>query len=199
MAHRVHYATRIDWTPRKLHSNAVFWHSLAPEWLEPRTLFPYPLKPSMFPQTCAHYVVLGNADPITFAYAYSESGCLDTGSPAYGSIDIVSVGTLLSASVFWTSIPDSTHLSDIKTLVCAHPISAYWYAICPGIVHPISAYWYAECLAICYGVSPYRYAVCLGIDYEISPYRYAEYLGIDHQITPYRYAVYSDIVHHIPP
>lgn len=31
MAHRVHYATRIDWTQRKLHSNAVFWHSLAPE------------------------------------------------------------------------------------------------------------------------------------------------------------------------
>ena len=123
----------------------------------------------MFPQICALYVVLGNADPIAFAYSYSESGCLDTGSPAYGSIDIVSVGTLLSASVFWTSIPDSTHLSDIKTLVCA------------------------------YGVSPYRYAVCLGIDYEISPYRYAEYLGIDHQITPYRYAVYSDIVHHIPP
>ena len=123
----------------------------------------------MFPQICALYVVLGNADPIAFAYSYSESGCLDTGSPAYGSIDIVSVGTLLSASVFWTSIPDSTHLSDIKTLVCAHPISAYWYAICPGIVHPISAY------------------------------RYAEYLGIDHQITPYRYAVYSDIVHHIPP
>ena len=138
----------------------------------------------MFPQICALYVVLGNADPIAFAYSYSESGCLDTGSPAYGSIDIVSVGTLLSASVFWTSIPDSTHLSDIKTLVCAHPISAYWYAICPGIV---------------YGVSPYRYAVSLGIDYEISPYRYAEYLGIDHQITPYRYAVYSDIVHHIPP
>ena len=138
----------------------------------------------MFPQICALYVVLGNADPIAFAYSYSESGCLDTGSPAYGSIDIVSVGTLLSASVFWTSSPDSTHLSDIKTLVCAHPISAYWYA---------------ECLAICYGVSPYRYAVCLGIDYEISPYRYAEYLGIDHQITPYRYAVYSDIVYHIPP
>ena len=153
----------------------------------------------MFPQICALYVVLGNADSIAFAYSYSESGCLDTGPLAYGSIDIVSVGTLLSASVFWTSIPDSTHLSDIKTLVCAHPISAYWYAICPGIVHPISAYWYAECLAICYGVSPYRYAVCLGIDYEISPYRYAEYLGIDHQITPYRYAVYSDIVHHIPP
>ena len=184
MAHRVHYATRIDWTPRKLHSNAVFWHSLAPDKLEPNILFPYPLKPSMFPQICAHYVVFGNADPIAFAYAYSESGCFDTGPFAYGSIDIVSVGTLLSASVFWTSIPDSTHLSDIKTLVCAHPISAYWYA---------------ECLAICYGVSPYRYAVCLGIDYEISPYRYAEYLGIDHQITPYRYAVYSDIVHHIPP
>ena len=31
MAHRVHYATRIDWTQRKLHSNAVFLHSLAPE------------------------------------------------------------------------------------------------------------------------------------------------------------------------
>ena len=87
----------------------------------------------MFPKICALYVVLGNADPIAFAYSYSESGCLDTGSPAYGSIDIVSVGTLLSASVFWTSIPDSTHLSDIKTLVCAHPISAYWYAICPGM------------------------------------------------------------------
>lgn len=168
MAHRVHYATRIDWTPRKLHSNAVFWHSLAPEWLEPPYSVPIPLKPSMFPQICALYVVLGNADPIAFAYSYSESGCLDTGSPAYGSIDIVSVGTLLSASVFWTSIPDSTHLSDIKTLVCAHPISAYWYAICPGIVHPISAYWYAECLAICYGVSPYRYAVCLGIVMSIA-------------------------------
>ena len=72
----------------------------------------------MFPQICALYVVLGNADPIAFAYSYSESGCLDTGSPAYGSIDIVSVGTLLSASVFWTYIPDSTHLSDIK----------HWYA-----------------------------------------------------------------------
>ena len=58
----------------------------------------------MFPQICALYVVLGNADPIAFAYSYSESGCLDTGSPAYGSIDIVSVGTLLSASVFWTPI-----------------------------------------------------------------------------------------------
>ena len=153
----------------------------------------------MFPQICALYVVLGNADPIAFAYSYSESGCLDTGSPAYGSIDIVSVGTLLSASVFWTSIPDSTHLSDIKTLVCAHPISAYWYAICPGIVHPISAYWYAECLAICYGVSPYRYAVCLGIDYEISPYRYAVCLGIDHEISPYRYAEYLGSVYPIPP
>ena len=49
MAHRVHYATRIDWTPRKLHSNAVFWHSLAPDKLEPHTLFPYPLKPSIVP------------------------------------------------------------------------------------------------------------------------------------------------------
>ena len=96
-------------------------------------------------------------------YSYSESGGLDTGSPAYGSIDIVSVGTLLSASVFWTSIPDSTHLSDIKTLVCAHPISAYWYAICPGIVHPISAYWYA---------------IYPGVAYKISPYRYAEYSGV---------------------
>ena len=135
----------------------------------PRTLFPYPLKPSMFPQICALYVVLGNADPIAFAYSYSESGCLDTGPLAYGSIDIVSVGTLLSASVFWTSIPDSTHLSDIKTLVCAHPISAYWYAIYPGVA------------------------------YQISPSWYAEYPGVDHQIPPYRYAVYSDIVHHIPP
>ena len=135
----------------------------------PRTLFPYPLKPSMFPQICALYVVLGNADPIAFAYSYSESGCLDTGSPAYGSIDIVSVGTLLSASVFWTSIPDSTHLSDIKTLVCAHPISAYWYAECLDIAHPIS------------------------------PYRYAEYPGVAYQISPCWYAVYSDIVHHIPP
>ena len=87
----------------------------------PRTLFPYPLKPSMFPQICAHYVVFGNADPIAFAYAYSESGCFDTGPFAYGSIDIVSLSTLLSASVFWTFIPDSTHLSDIKILVCAHP------------------------------------------------------------------------------
>ena len=121
MAHRVHYATRIDWTQRKLHSNAVFWHSLAPDKLEPNILFPYPLKPSMFPQICAHYVVFGNADPIAFAYAYSESGCFDTGPFAYGSIDIVSLSTLLSASVFWTFIPDSTHLSDIKILVCAHP------------------------------------------------------------------------------
>ena len=98
-------------------------------------------------------------------YSYSESGCLDTGSPAYGSIDIVSVGTILFASDFWTSIPDSTHLSDIKTLVCAHPISAYWYAICPGIVHPISAYWYAECLDIAHPISPYRYAEYPGVAY----------------------------------
>ena len=83
-------------------------------------------------------------------YSYSESGCLDTGSPAYGSIDIVSVGTLLSASVFWTSIPDSTHLSDIKTLVCAHPISAYWYAECLDIAHPISPYRYAEYPGVAY-------------------------------------------------
>lgn len=34
------------------------------------------------------------------AYLYSESGCLDTNPPAYGSLDIVSVGTLLSASDF---------------------------------------------------------------------------------------------------
>ena len=54
----------------------------------------------MFPQICALYVVLGNADPIAFAYSYSESGCLDTGSPAYGSIDIVSVDTILFASDF---------------------------------------------------------------------------------------------------
>ena len=158
----------------------------------------------MFPQICALYVVLGNADPIAFAYSYSESGCFDTSPLAYSSIDIVSVGTLLSASDFRIPIPNSTHLPDITILVCAHsgiahPISPCWYAIYSGIAYPISASWYAECLAICYGVSPYRYAVCLGIDYEISPYRYAEYLGIDHQITPYRYAVYSDIVHHIPP
>lgn len=100
MAHRVSYVMHVDWTPRKLHFNAVFWHTLVPDKLEPRTLFPYPLKPSMFPQTCAHYVVLGNANPIASAYAYSESGCLDTGSFTYGSIDIVSVGTLLSVSVF---------------------------------------------------------------------------------------------------
>ena len=54
----------------------------------------------MFPQTCAHYVVLGNADPIAFAYSYSEFGCLDTGSPAYVSLDIISVGTILFASDF---------------------------------------------------------------------------------------------------
>ena len=54
----------------------------------------------MFPQICAHYVVFGNADPIAFAYAYSESGCFDTGSFAYVSLDIVSVGTILFASDF---------------------------------------------------------------------------------------------------
>ena len=44
MAHRVHYVTRIDWTPRKLHSNAVFWHSLAPDKLEPPHSVPISLK-----------------------------------------------------------------------------------------------------------------------------------------------------------
>ena len=111
-------------------------------------------------------------------YSYSESGGLDTGSPAYGSIDIVSVGTLLSASVFWTSIPDSTHLSDIKTLVCAHPISAYWYAICPGIVHPISVSWYAIYSGIAHSISASWYAIYPGVAYKISPYRYAEYSGV---------------------
>ena len=150
MAHRVHYVVRIDWTPRKLHFNAVFWHSLAPEWLEPNILFPYPLKSSMFPQTCAHYVVLGNANPIASTYAYSESGYLDTSPLAYGSIDIASVGTLLSVSVFWIPIPNSTHLSDITILVCAHPISAYWYAECLDIAHPISPYRYAEYPSVAY-------------------------------------------------
>ena len=120
-AYRVPYVARIDRIHRRACLDAVFWHSLAPDKLEPNILFPYPLKPSMFPQICAHYVVFGNADPIAFAYAYSESGCFDTGPFAYGSIDIVSLSTLLSASVFWTFIPDSTHLSDIKILVCAHP------------------------------------------------------------------------------
>ena len=88
-------------------------------------------------------------------YSYSESGCLDTGSPAYGSIDIVSVGTLLSASDFRIPIPDSTHLPDITILVCAHS----------GIAHPISAYWYAECLDIAHPISPYRYAEYPGVAY----------------------------------
>ena len=54
----------------------------------------------MFPQICALYVVLGNADPIAFAYAYSESECLDTVPFAYVSLDIISVGTILFASDF---------------------------------------------------------------------------------------------------
>ena len=72
-----------------------------------------------------------------------------TTSPlAYSSIDIVSVGTLLSASDFRIPIPDSTHLPDITILVCAHsgiahPISPCWYAIYSGIAYPISASWYA--------------------------------------------------------
>ena len=128
----------------------------------------------MFPQICAHYVVFGNADPIAFAYSYSESGCFDTSPLAYSSIDIVSVGTLLSASDFRIPIPDSTHLPDITILVCAHS----------GIAHPISAYWYAE---------------CLDIAHPISPYRYAEYPSINHQIPPYRYAVYFGNVYHVSP
>ena len=49
MAHRVHYATRIDWTPRKLHSNAVFWHTLAPDKLEPPHSVPISLKTQYVP------------------------------------------------------------------------------------------------------------------------------------------------------
>ena len=122
----------------------------------------------MFPKICAHYVVLGNADPIAFAYSYSESGCFDTSPLAFSSIDIVSVGTLLSASDFRIPIPDSTHLPDITILVCAHsgiahPISPCWYAIYSGIAYPISASWYA---------------IYPGVAYKISPYRYAEYSGV---------------------
>lgn len=50
MAHRVHYVTRIDWTPRKLHSNAVFRHSLAPDKLEP----PHSVPISFKTQYCSH-------------------------------------------------------------------------------------------------------------------------------------------------
>ena len=137
----------------------------------------------MFPKICAHYVVLGNADPIAFAYSYSESGCFDTSPLAYSSIDIVSVGTLLSASDFRIPIPDSTHLPDITILVCAHsgiahPISPCWYAICPGIVHPISVSWYAIYSGIAHSISASWYAIYPGVAYKISPYRYAEYSGV---------------------
>lgn len=49
MAHRVPYVARIDWIRRKVCSNAVFWHSLALDKLEPHTLFPYPLKSNIVP------------------------------------------------------------------------------------------------------------------------------------------------------
>ena len=124
----------------------------------------------MFPKICAHYVVLGNADPIAFAYSYSESGCFDTSPLAYSSIDIVSVGTLLSASDFRIPIPDSTHLPDITILVCAHS----------GIAHPISAYWYAECLDIAHPISPCWYAIYSGIAYPISASWYAIYPGVSY-------------------
>lgn len=100
--------------------------------------------------------------PIASAYSYSESECLDTVPFAYVSLDVVSVGTILFASVFWTSIPDSTHLPDITILVCAHP----------GIAHPISADWYAEYLGINYQIPPYRYAVYFGNVHHVSPYWY---------------------------
>lgn len=130
MAHRVPYVARIDWIRRSVCSNAVFWHTLAPDKLEPPYSVPVSLKIQYRShQICAHYVVLGNADSMASTYSYSESGCLDTGSFAYGSIDIVSVCTLLSASVFWTSIPDSTHLFDITILVCAHPVSLIRYQL----------------------------------------------------------------------
>ena len=116
----------------------------------------------MFPKICAHYVVLGNADPIAFAYSYSESGCFDTSPLAYSSIDIVSVGTLLSASDFRIPIPDSTHLPDITILVCAHS----------GIAHPISPCWYTEYLGSVYPIPPYRYAVYFGNVYHVSLYWY---------------------------
>lgn len=170
----------------------------------PRTLFPYPLKPSMFPKICAHYVVLGNADPIAFAYSYSESGCFDTSPLAYSSIDIVSVGTLLSASDFRIPIPDSTHLPDITILVCAHsgiahPISPCWYAIYSGIAYPISASWYAIYPGVSYQIPPYWYAEYLGVSYQISPCWYTEYLGSVYPIPPYRYAVYFGNVYHVSP
>lgn len=49
MAHRVPYVARVDWIHRRVCSNAVLWYSLAPDKLEPHTLFPYPLKPSIVP------------------------------------------------------------------------------------------------------------------------------------------------------
>ena len=49
--------------------------------LEPPYSVPVSLKIQYVPTDHAPiYVVLGNADSIAFAYSYSESGCLDTGS-----------------------------------------------------------------------------------------------------------------------
>ena len=175
MAHRVPYVARVDRIHRRAYPDAVFWHSLAPDKLEP-----------------PHSV------PVSFKTQY----CSHRSAPAMSFLVMRILQHLhtrtLNPSVW---IPVRLHtfqsISFQSVQFFSHPISESTSQTVPICL--ISQYWYAECLAICYGVSPYRYAVCLGIDYEISPYRYAEYLGIDHQITPYRYAVYSDIVHHIPP
>ena len=50
IAHKVPYVVRVDWTPRKLHSNAVFWHTLAPDKLEPPHSVPISLKTQYVPK-----------------------------------------------------------------------------------------------------------------------------------------------------
>lgn len=175
MAHRVHYVTRIDWTPRKLHSNAVFRHSLAPDKLEP----PHSVPISFKTQYCSHRSAPTMSFSIRRILQHLHTHTLNPGIQI--PVHWHTVHLISFQSVHFYPHPFSGHPFPTVPI---YLILKYWYAICPGIVHPISVSWYA---------------IYPGVDHEISPYRYAEYLDIDHQIPPYRYAVYSDIVHHIPP
>lgn len=134
MAHRVHYVTRIDWTPRKLHSNAVFRHSLAPDKLEP----PHSVPISFKTQYCSHRSAPTMSFSIRRILQHLHTHTLNPGIQI--PVHWHTVHLISFQSVHFYPHPFSGHPFPTVPI---YLILKYWYAICPGVDHEISPYRYA--------------------------------------------------------
>lgn len=128
MAHRVHYVVRIDWTPRKLHSDAVFWHSLAPDKLEP----PYSVPVSLKIQYCSHRSAPTMSFSIRRILWHLHTHTLNPG--VWIPVHWHTVQSISFQSVQFFSHPISESTSQTVP-ICL--ISQYWYAVYSDIVHHI--------------------------------------------------------------